>query len=137
MRIISLWQPWATLVVMGVKRIETRPRITHIRGTIGIASTKTQPITAVTEPLQEWLRAAYGTDWLRNLPRGKIVGYVDIVDVRPTDQAAFSVTAKEHMLGDYRAGRAAWYLENPYQLKTPVAAKGSQGWWQHDITGAI
>lgn len=46
MRGHSLWQPWATLVVCGHKRIETRswPSPHSVRGQrIAIASTKTIP----------------------------------------------------------------------------------------------
>lgn len=36
MKVLSLWQPWATLVAIGVKRIETRSWRTNYRGPLAI-----------------------------------------------------------------------------------------------------
>lgn len=43
LRVLSLHQPWASLVAAGVKSIETRSWPTKHRGRIGIASTKRTP----------------------------------------------------------------------------------------------
>jgi hypothetical protein len=37
---ISLWQPWASLVAVGAKRIETRGWATAYRGRLGIHAAK-------------------------------------------------------------------------------------------------
>jgi hypothetical protein len=36
MRILTLTQPWATMVALGVKRIETRAWSTRYRGALGL-----------------------------------------------------------------------------------------------------
>ena len=41
MKAISLWQPWASLIACGAKRIETRSRITNYRGELAIHAAKT------------------------------------------------------------------------------------------------
>lgn len=43
MKAISLWQPWASLVAFGEKKVETRCWTTKYRGSIAIASTKQEP----------------------------------------------------------------------------------------------
>ena len=43
MRVLSLWQPFASLCVYGLKSVETRNRPTLIRGRIGILATATEP----------------------------------------------------------------------------------------------
>jgi len=40
MKAISLWQPWATLISIGAKRIETRSWETLYRGSIVIHAAK-------------------------------------------------------------------------------------------------
>lgn len=44
LRVLSLHQPWASLVALNVKRIETRSWGTKHRGRIGIASTARKPV---------------------------------------------------------------------------------------------
>ena len=39
---ISLWQPWASLIVCGAKEIETRSWSTKVRGTVAIHAAKTK-----------------------------------------------------------------------------------------------
>lgn len=41
MRCISLWQPWATLIAIGAKKIETRSWSTSYRGPLAIHAAKT------------------------------------------------------------------------------------------------
>lgn len=40
MKAISLWQPWASLVAVGAKKIETRSWATKYRGSLAIHATK-------------------------------------------------------------------------------------------------
>lgn len=40
MKCISLWQPWASLLVAGVKKIETRSWLTGYRGPLYISRSK-------------------------------------------------------------------------------------------------
>jgi hypothetical protein len=40
MKAISLWQPWATLITIGAKRIETRSWATRYRGPLAIHAAK-------------------------------------------------------------------------------------------------
>jgi hypothetical protein len=43
MQILTLWQPWASLVAIGAKTIETRGRPTNYRGPLLIHGTRRQP----------------------------------------------------------------------------------------------
>jgi len=47
-RTLSLWQPWASLMALGLKRMETRSWPMRHRGPLAIATTQTIP---------SWLRA--------------------------------------------------------------------------------
>lgn len=46
MKTLSLYQPWATLMVIGAKRIETRSWMSRYRGPLAIHSTKSFPAYA-------------------------------------------------------------------------------------------
>ena len=40
MKAVSLWQPWASLIVHGIKGVETRGYPTNVRGRVAIHATK-------------------------------------------------------------------------------------------------
>lgn len=57
---------------------------------------------------------------------GKILPF----NVVTTDYIEQFTTPKEKAFGDYSAGRFAWLLRNPIELKTPIPFKGHQGMWK-------
>lgn len=126
MRTISLWQPWATACVIGVKGVETRHWRTGYRGTFAVHAsklwTKDQRTFASVEHTLGRLPA--------RLPFGCVVGVVDLVDVRPTAELALELPALERMYGNYAPGRWGWILKNPRQFAVPIPFKGKQSWFQ-------
>lgn len=99
MRAVSLWQPWALLLVAGLKRVETRSwKITP--GPLLIHAAKSWPIEAAESARSEPFRAALATlgvevpaaGWskrLAGLPFGAIVGRVDVVRCYRTEDVLF------------------------------------------------
>lgn len=113
-----------------VKHYETRPRRTHIRGRVAVHAGRLDEVQA-TKHLTNgefWavLEAAGGGG---NLPRGAVIGTVEIVDCVPVEELVDSLDNRERLLGDYSPGRFAWVLQNPVMFKTPIPAHGKQGWW--------
>jgi hypothetical protein len=86
MRALSIRQPWAWLILHAGKDIENRnwrPRnpALRFRGTCLIhAGIAVQPIS---DGLRAWVKQTSGVDLPRSdeLPRGGIVGRVDVIDV--------------------------------------------------------
>jgi|HubBroStandDraft_2_1064218.scaffolds.fasta_scaffold383611_1 hypothetical protein len=86
MKALSIRQPWAWLILHAGKNIENRnwqPRnpALRFRGTCLIhAGIALQPIS---DELRAWVKQTAGVDLPRSdeLPRGGIVGQVDVVDV--------------------------------------------------------
>jgi hypothetical protein len=76
-RILSIRQPWAHLIVHGPKRIENRPWTTPYRGRFYIHASRT-PDPAAMERFAHMLQV--------EPPMGGIVGVADLVDV-VTDSA--------------------------------------------------
>lgn len=129
---LSLWQPWATLMAIGAKRIETRSWGTNYRGPLAIhaASRWGADILRIAAhcPFYEAMRRGgveYSDIDEPVLPLGKIIAVVDLVDVVRIG-AAFTAGANEYAFGDYTTGRFAWITNNHRALPEPVAWRGCQ-----------
>lgn len=108
MKTITLTQPWATLVAIGAKQIETRSWQTSYRGPLAIHAAKGFPVWArelcITAPFWEALSDLSPTDfgvpvekWKQEmpalwecLPTGCIVAVCDMVDCIPTERVLVS-----------------------------------------------
>ena len=64
-----------------------------------------------------------------NLPRGAVIGTVEIADCVPVEELVDSLDNRERLLGDYSPGRFAWVLQNPVMFNLQIPARGQQGWW--------
>ena len=128
MKALTLWQPWATLIVMGQKRFETRSwkRDNLIGERIAIHAamrpTKDLPRALVQELV------AFGLDPL-DLPLGAVLGTAVVIDFHQTEVIAPSLTRREIAFGDYAAGRWAWRFDDVELLPKPEPARGRQGVW--------
>lgn len=77
MKVLSLLQPWASLVVLGHKKIETRSWKTDYRGEILIHASVGKPTTEIYNKLQGWT-IPLGVPVYPKLPYGEIIGKVTI-----------------------------------------------------------
>lgn len=140
MRAFTVYQPYAYAIVAGMKRYETRPRRTNIRGRVAVHAGKTRLMQAIMKMglsgLEIWeMRAA--VLFKKDLPLGAVVGTVEIVDCIPVEDVVDSLTEQERALGDYSPGRWAWVLKNPVMFDTPIPARGKQGWWNWEENNAV
>ncbi|HEU4632417.1 MAG TPA: ASCH domain-containing protein [Flavisolibacter sp.] len=134
MKALSLLQPWASLVIMGAKRLETRSWNTAYRGELLIhASTgKTGSILAAEPPFSK-----YVNDFVQ-LPFGAIIGKVILTDIRRVEELQLPdavinrLTLEERAFGDYAIGRYAWIMEEPVQFVKPVPVRGALGLWEYN-----
>lgn len=142
MKALTLTQPWATLVAIGGKRIETRSWKTDYRGPLAIHAAKgwTKEVVDLAmrrEPFRSVLTAA-GYPLFSLLPRGCVVATCELVDCRTTDlltdrTAAYTdgpgrswpLDDQERAFGDFTPGRYAWLLANVQPLPKPVPARGA------------
>lgn len=151
MKAITIWQPWATLIVIRAKRFETRSWATKYRGPLAIHAAKKIDIdTCEQEPIKSIL-AEHGYT-VENLPTGVVVATAELSEcwevigksVVPvpgthvlTDSSGskmFGITqeSNEFHFGDFTPGRFAWELIAMQQLPEPIPAKGQQGLWNWD-----
>ena len=125
MKALSLTQPWATLVVTGAKRFETRSWTTKYRGPLLIHAATRFPETATEFAYAEWLIGRLPVT--RELVFGAIIGRVILKDIHQTEQIASTLTDLERLYGDYTPGRWAWELEDAEMFGQPIRYKGALG----------
>jgi activating signal cointegrator 1 len=124
-RALSLTQPWATAIIIGVKQIETRSWYTSHRRCIAIHAAKGFPGWA-----KEFAATEHTLGRLPGrFPRGAIIGLATIQDVRRTEALRGSISALERLYGDYDAGRWGWVLTDIRALPEPITCKGALGLW--------
>lgn len=144
MKVISLLQPWATLVVIGAKQIETRSWNTKHRGDLLIHASKKMSQEQIdlthSEPFWNVLQH------LEELPLGKIIGKVVLEETARTESllslfqnklkfrwlASLNVD-NEKAFGDFSSGRWGWILSKPEAFKQPVQINGNRGLWNFPI----
>lgn len=139
MKAISLWQPWASLCIQGLKQYETRSWTTAYRGDLVIHAAK-RPLTRADYDLVEfWEVSGFVDDefawFLNHDPRyfGAALGIVTLTAIYRTEPLLPKIDAQEQAFGNYGSGRYAWRLENPRPFLQPIPYRGKQGMWTWDI----
>ena len=127
-RAISLHQPWATAIALGLKEFETRHWSTPYRGPLAICSAlEWGPKTRDTA---KRLAELLDQPDLADPPRGFVVALVDLADCLPmTYELVRQQSQVELVLGGWAPGRFAWRQANVRALAEPLPIKGRQGMW--------
>lgn len=132
MKCVSLTQPWASLVAIGAKKIETRSWRTEHRGPVAIHAAKAFPRNAIElcfeQPFGRVLFAA-GIKTPADLPRGMVIATVTLRRVERVESIRDLISDQEDAFGNYDDGRYAWVFENPILLPEPVPVRGALGLW--------
>ncbi len=129
MKVLSIKEPFATLIKDGVKIYETRSWKTNYRGEIYIHSGLAKLTKEVRE--RKGLSELYNED---DLKYGYIICKCNLVDcIYMTEE--FIKQEKEKNLnnfiaGRYEVGRYAWVLDD-IELIDPIQAKGQLGIWNY------
>lgn len=131
---ITLWQPWATLITLGYKKIETRGWRTSYSGPLLIHGAK-RPMrkSEVTLLLADF--ADFGLEQefkevLEQVTYGCIVAKTQLTDCERM-YSSQAPTKLEKAVGFWQKDRFAWMLSN-IQKTNPIPCKGSQGLWRPD-----
>lgn len=157
MKALTLYQPWATLIAVGAKSIETRSWATSYRGPIAIHASKNDEYAPLRdeEPYRSALlraglpsRVYDGVECVvrRAIPLGVIVavaelthcipstGFSSVSEVLklprwPVPGKVFMACDAEWQFGDLGPGRFGWALSNVKRLAEPIPCRGAQGLW--------
>ena len=128
MKCISLWNPWATLLAHGEKRIETRSWATRHRGPILIHAAKKWDAN-----LADLCRQPPFRSTLAEIGRafefhfGALLGTATLFDCRQTVVLSPQVSDIERAFGDYSPGRFGWVMSDFKPFAVPVPYRGAQG----------
>lgn len=123
MKVLTIKQPWATLIMQGNKRFEFRSWKTNFRGEFLIHAGKGIDKEAV-ERLKKYLP--------EELPLGKILGKVKLTDCIAMNDDLAEMLDKENndiYTSHSFSNNYAFKLENVKVLDTPIVAKGQLGFW--------
>ncbi|MDT7040862.1 ASCH domain-containing protein [Candidatus Nitronereus thalassa] len=131
MKALTVHQPWAQLLALGVKQFETRSWYTHFRGPLAIHASKQQAsfVSAIVLQRLGKVLFPYGFRALQDLPFGCVVGVGMLEDVQPAELISAQAIAGEKDFGDFRPGRFAWKFSQVRVLEKPIPACGHQGIW--------
>ena len=155
MKVLSILQPWASLIIKGHKKIETRswtPKNPAIikqleeEGLLIHASAKKIRLQdGMYNLIDHMERIGFMNDYDK-LPYGAIIGPVKVVDRFSTNGINYnshggngsgnvwSMSHQEIAFGDYSADRFGWVLSDPVEFEVPIPARGQLNLWNHPGT---
>lgn len=126
MKVLSIKEPWASLIMNGTKKIETRSWKTNYRGEIYIHASLSK--AKITKP------EVYELIKDMNFKYGHIICKCNLVDcIYMTDEYVNDMKTnhyEEYICGHYEVGRYAWILED-VEVIEPIEAKGKLGIWNY------
>ena len=123
---LSIRQPWASLIVWGLKTIEVRSWSTDYRGQLFIHAAKTPDEQAMKRFQIE-----------SPLPLGHIIGTVELIEVERFTPSTWNKLADAHLdIGVFAPDLYAWHLTNSKPLANPVPYRGDRGLFRVIINNA-
>ena len=126
MKVISIKEPFATLIKDGVKIYETRSWKTNYRGEIYIHASLAYSKSENVFKAEGYLKSKVNP--------GYIICKCNLVDCIPMTEEFISNiknNTNESDYGRYGEGRYAWKLELIEVLNEPIPAKGKLGVWNY------
>jgi len=125
---LSMHQPYASLLIAGIKKHEGRNWYSSHRGRMWIASTVKVPTREEIKELEDFYQAFYGKDLVfpKSYPSGCLLGCVEVVDVLPQDQYR-----TEHPNGESESP-FVFVCRNPLELFVKFPIKGQHKLYKLD-----
>lgn len=145
MKAISLWQPWASLVAIGVKPDETRswpaPKSLIGADLVICSAQRCKPLEddvpdrIVRDHITQELILA---DITHGLPYGRALCVVRVITCYRTEEIREVRNERQLAFGDYSEGRFAWVLGNLRRFRFPPHVCGRQGLFDFTLpTGSM
>lgn len=126
MKVISIKQPWASLIIEGYKEYEFRTWKTKYRGKILIHASKT---------IDKKSFDKFKDYNIKEYPLGKIIGESYITDcIEVNDEFKNDLIKKDKIVyGTINAGEYAFKLEKTKKLTSLIEINGKLGLWDFDF----
>lgn len=143
MKAITVKQPWASLIVRGVKDVENRTWKTDFRGRVLIHAAGSHGRKFNIELTYEQVKAAIGIiakdTMFGNMAFGAIIGSVEIVDcvinhpsiwAEKTENYTVGMNPKQHEDITGKKVIYNWLLANPILFPESIPIKGRLSFWE-------
>ena len=131
MKAISLWQPWASLWCSEAKIHETRHWPTSHRGWLLVHAAKRRIDDHAGDRLDDVCDGLWGHHWGLELPRGTLIGMVNLVGCVSTDTMPTGhQSSEDYECGDFSSGRYAWRRAAFKVFAEPISYRGQQGMFE-------
>lgn len=135
--VLSVRQPWASLLAVEAKLLETRSWPTKYRGPLAIHASKAFPMQDQMLLKQkrffEALKPFYTLNdfGVPNLPTGAILSVHNLVDCLSTNNPdnVPDKGSNEFWFGNFMADRFGWKLADARRLEIPIRCTGKLGLW--------
>lgn len=129
---LTMHQPWASLLVHGIKRIEGRSWPSPIRGRLWIHAAGKVPDPATIKAMEDFYREIYAVNGITDLkfpehyPISRLLGCVEVVGCVTCEEL---VCWEELPEGVRLEGQTdyCWLCEQPQKLIVPFEMRGFQG----------
>lgn len=136
MKVLSVQQPWASLIVAGIKDVENRTwKPKEMPGRILIHASKKCSLRSLNNEPIEWMQEIFNEQVMGNLPDfpdmpdGAIIGYVTVEAVDQDFAHSIWASGVSNVEGLYY-----WHLKDAFIFDEPITSvKGKLHLWEYDL----
>lgn len=156
MKVISVMEPYASLIALELKRFETRSWATKYRGPIAVHASKKNPkltLRSLSSDVQKSIfdciyeKLEIQSGAIDKMNPGCIIATANLTECYEIyeDHSGSAVLmigdapkvwvgkdSNEFVFGDYSHGRFAWELQDVKRIE-PIPAKGQLGLWNYNM----
>ena len=136
MKVLSVQQPWASLIVAGIKDVENRTwKPKEMPGRILIHASKKCSLRTISNEPIEWIQEIFNEQVMGNLPDfpdmpdGAIIGYATVEAVDQDFAHSIWASGESNVEGLYY-----WHLKDAFIFDEPITGvKGKLHLWEYDL----
>lgn len=134
-RVLSLWQPWASLWMADLKQGETRHFRNSFTGLIVIHATLYLDKESALQPVFQKALAKLEMSNIKRIPLGCALGTCMLQPGKPVEEVRDTLSREELMFGNFEEdGRFWWPATHKEPFAQPVPLKGQQSVpWNWDV----
>ncbi|KAF3335198.1 Activating signal cointegrator 1 [Carex littledalei] len=129
---LTMHQPWASLLVHGIKRIEGRSWPSPITGRLWIHAASKVPDEETIRAMEDFYREIYAVDGITDIkfpehyPVSRLLGCVEVVGCLKSEELVSWEDVPESVRLEGLTN-FCWLCENPKRLLIPFEMRGNQG----------
>jgi hypothetical protein len=139
-RVLAVRQPWASLIVEGLKTLEIRSNLTNKRERVAIYCSKND-LTEYEE--NQFLRLIYDMESKKEITKderrlaednirrmgtpGRIIGTVEITNCRSVSSYDILCLRNKHFANNITLLHYCWEFSNPIKFSSPIPYKPPKG----------